>query len=83
MSLPPSLTSCEHCGGPSNWTVFDDQIWYSCKLQCDGFMQLELLPESVVQPTILREGNFPPDSEYVEHEGRESGPGGSDLLPWD
>ena len=79
-----SLTTCDECGGPANWTMFDGVPWYSCKLRCDGFMQLELLPEDVVQPTYREVGNFPHGSEYAEREGRESGSAASSApLPWD
>ncbi len=56
-------------------------MWFACELPCPAFLQLELLPEDVVQPTSREGGNFPHESEYVPLEGRERGPEGSILLP--
>ena len=80
-----SLTSCEWCRGPAKWTVIGGEVCYLCMGRCAGYLQLEMFePEiSVGKPTLPAEWNFPPDSEYVEHEGRESGPSEtSDGLPF-
>ncbi len=37
-----SLTVCDHCGGPANWTFFGDIPHFHCQSQCDGFMQMGL-----------------------------------------
>ena len=73
-----SLTTCEHCGGPAAWTIIDGKVYYSCNKQCAGYAQLDLLRDEFVvgKPTSPEGGNFPHDSEYVEHEGEIS------ELPW-
>ncbi len=45
-----TLTRCDYCGGPARWTIapHDGEVYFQCKTQCDGFMQMELLEDSWV-----------------------------------
>ena len=73
------LWRCDECGGPAKWMVQSGHAYYWC-VTCS--VQLEMF-EGVVKTTILNGGNFSPDSEYVEREERESGPGQQDQgLPF-
>ena len=72
------MGSCSTCGLAAKWTIINGEMYEWCAV-CS--QQLELI-ETVVQATLLERRNFPPDSEYAEHEGRESGPDVSQGLPF-
>ena len=67
MSAP---VSCDLCGGPANWTVIEGEIWFSCKLRCDGFMQIEMFQETEQIP----KWNLSRDGEYTPLRERDSDP---------
>jgi len=46
MGRPPTLTTCDICGGPAHWTVHRDVVYYHCDGLCDGFMQHDLFGDS-------------------------------------
>ena len=50
MAVP--LWKCDDCGGPAVWTFIDGVVHYHCERQCDGFMQMELLGDSGVDPSM-------------------------------
>jgi len=48
---PFTLTSCDYCKGPCNWTLDKDgEVWFYCKAECDGFLQMELFSDDVFVP---------------------------------
>jgi len=49
------LWVCDDCGGPAVWTFIEGVAHYHCERQCDGFMQVELFPESGVEGTTKGE----------------------------
>jgi len=46
MRKPTPVWICDECGGPAKWTFIDEEVYYHCERQCDGFMQLELVGEA-------------------------------------
>jgi len=71
------LWECDHCGGPAAWTFFDGLPYYHCELQCDAFMQMELLEEDGVN-NIMRGGDAQDAGRLLlRSKGSEGAPHGS------
>jgi len=68
--------------------VIAGDVYYACKAQCAGYLQLTLFPrvgdwvESVGKPTLSEIGNFSPESEYEYSRGEDGEPGVSPALPF-
>lgn len=64
-TVPATLTTCDDCGGPAYWTIIQGEVYYSCKSQCDGFMQLDLFPEPGMQVVVDRVTGAPSSAHVV------------------
>ena len=69
----PSIARCDFCRGPATWTLFRGEVFYSCDLPCDGFLQRDLFEDLVGSPPMeggdaaaAREDSVPKDNELNE-----------------
>jgi len=78
---------CEDCGGAAKWTFIDEQVYYHCEDQCDGFMQIEMALDDESKCVYLdsdskreRFGQVRDDRSQVSVTGAPTGAASSDLL---
>ncbi len=60
------LWRCDYCAGPAAWTIDGSDAYFSCRRQCDGFRQMELLGE--VRVEALTRGGEPEEPECTQQE---------------